>query len=137
MDDDSLRKTDVERKRRIKYYADKKNNVKYSDIAIGDTLLLKIKRNRKSDPYYDPSPYTIIQRKRNMLIAERGHQTVTRNTLYFKKIPNTTELNDDMNLEINNTQDHSNEENTSNQRTLRRSTQDTGQPVRHPMDVTQ
>ena len=72
-----------------------------------------------------------------MLIAERGHQAVTRNTLYFKKIPNTTELNDDMNLEINNTQDHSNEENTSNQRTLRRSTQDTGQPVRHPMDVTQ
>ena len=110
LDDDNLRKTDAERKRRIKYYADKKKNIKYSDIEIGDTVLLKIKRNRKSDPYYDPKPYTIIQRKGNMLVAERGHQTVARNTLYFKKIPNTTELNDDINLEINNT-DNSNEEN--------------------------
>ena len=40
-----------------------------------------------------------------MLIAERGQKTINRNTSFFKTISNTFEFNDDMNTEINNTDD--------------------------------
>ena len=139
IDDDDLRKTDAERKRKIKFYADQKKNIKFSNIDVGDTVLLKIKRDRKSDPYYDPNPYRVIERKGNMIIAERGQKTVTRNTSFFKKIPSTVEFNDDMKIEMNDTIDSDDDDLSAEneQRTLRRSTRVTGQPVRYPMDVLQ
>ena len=34
--DKQLRKTDTENKNKIKFYADKKKNVKYSELRVGD-----------------------------------------------------------------------------------------------------
>ena len=72
MNDHKLRDIDATRKRRIKTYADKRNNPKISDIRVGDNVLVKLKRKRKSDPYYNPNPYTIVKKKGNMLVSWGG-----------------------------------------------------------------
>ena len=101
-DDKNVRKTDTENKIKIKFYAEKKNNVKFSNFHVGDKLLVKMSRETKCDPYYDPNhgvlpstpcpnTYTGVEKKGNMIIAKNGLKTVTRNTSYFKKIPNTSE----------------------------------------------
>ena len=68
-------------------YADKRNNARISDIIVGDKVLVKLKRKRKSDLYYNPNPYTVVKRKGNMIVVRRLKHYVTRNTSFFKKIP--------------------------------------------------
>ena len=46
---------------------------------------MKNKRMRKSDPYYNPVPYTVTNKKGNMITAEKKGHTITRNSSYFKK----------------------------------------------------
>ena len=140
IDDDELRYTDETRKAAIKYYADRKRTVKFSNIEIGDTVLLKIKRKRKSDPYYDPKPYLITGRKGNMLSASRGSRIVVRNSSFFKKIPisivgDDTELDDDIIVDDEDDSEVECMAEIEEIPVLRRSTRVTGQPVRYPMDM--
>ena len=130
--DKQLRKTDTENKNTIKFYADKKNNVKYSDLRVGDKALVKVDRKSKSDPYYDPNAYTVVEKKGNMIVAKNGLKTVTRNTSFFKKIPSTDENIDD---KITDRDDEILE--NHDQGVLRRSTRARGEPVRYPLDVRQ
>ena len=121
---------DATRKRRIKTYADKRNNAKISDIRVGDNVLVKLKRKRKSDPYYNPNPYTIVKKKGNMLVARRFKHYITRNTSFFKKI---SPCDDDM---YDDTQDNPNEQYDSDinedNGVLRRSTRIRREPIRYP-----
>ena len=100
IEDVDLRKTDANRKRKIKYYTDKKSNVKLSDTKFGSSE--NKERERKSDQYHGPNPFIIIERKGNMLKAKRAHKIVKRNSSFFKKVLNSVELYGDMNTEVNN-----------------------------------
>ena len=85
-DDSKLRATDNSNKQKIKFYSDQKKTVKQCDIAVGDTVLVKMEKRRKTDPFYDPYPLTVINKKGNMIEARRGTKVVTRNSSFFKKV---------------------------------------------------
>lgn len=55
-------------------------------------MLVKCKRNFKSDPFYDPEPCKIVSIKGSMITVERNGQLVVRNSSYMKKYfePNNT-----------------------------------------------
>ncbi len=66
----------TKQKLKMKTYADKVLHAKSSDIAVGDTVLVK-KQNAMSTPF-DPKPYTVIWRKGNSIVAKQGDTTVRR-----------------------------------------------------------
>ena len=127
MNDDKLRHTDAIQKKDIKMYADKRNNARISDIIVGDKVLVKLKRKRKIDPYYNPNPYTVVKRKGNMILARRLKHYVTRNTLFFKKIP---QFDDHMYDDIQD--DNSVPYDSENNGVLRRSTRNRRESIRVP-----
>ena len=43
----------------------------------------------KMCPIYDPTPYQVIQKKGNMVTAERYNHRITRNVSWFKKVPDS------------------------------------------------
>ena len=133
--DDQLRQTDKYRKERIKEYADKRNGAKEYELAVGDCILVKIRRKQKSDPYFNPNRYTISQKKGNMITAVRGGHYITRNSSFFKRVPDS----DDDFESITCTEDaEDNDESSENENPiLRRSKRITAQPVPYPMDVPQ
>eukprot|EP00795_Rhopilema_esculentum_P009696 gene9696-18159_t len=51
-------------------YIDKKRHAKESDIAIGDTVLVKQQYKNKFSSRFDKAPYKVIQRKGTMITAE-------------------------------------------------------------------
>ena len=132
-DDSKLRATDNENKQKIKSYSDQKKTVKQCDIAIGDTVLVKMEKRRKTDPFYDPYPLTVINKKGNMIEARRGTKVVTRNSSFFKKVKVSASEEDmlDDNILYDNLSD------TEEEPVLRRSIRVRGAPVRYPMDVPQ
>ncbi len=81
--DSEIRETDSIAKQKMKKYADSKRYVKESDIKFGDDVL--VKSDKHGTYYYDENPLTVIERRGNMIIAERGNQKITRNVSQFKK----------------------------------------------------
>eukprot|EP00795_Rhopilema_esculentum_P003255 gene3255-biopygen1481 len=70
-----------------KMYIDKKRHAKESDIAIGDTVLVKQQYKNKFSSRFDKAPYKVIQRKGTMITAENKTRRITRNVSHFKKFP--------------------------------------------------
>eukprot|EP00795_Rhopilema_esculentum_P012136 gene12136-2740_t len=68
-------------------YIDKKRHAKESDIAIGDTVLVKQQYKNKFSSRFDKAPYKVIQRKGTMITAENKTRRITRNVSHFKKFP--------------------------------------------------
>ena len=94
LDDENIRENDHKIKTSIKYYADKKSNVRPSKLKVGDSVLVEKPRKCKSDPYYDPRPYVVTKRNGNMITAERENHVVTRNTSFFKYIDENLQFAD-------------------------------------------
>ena len=69
-----------------KQYADQRRHTQQSTISVGDTVLVRQKKQNKRSSFYDPLPYKVISLKGSMITARRqGHQIV-RNSSFFKKI---------------------------------------------------
>jgi hypothetical protein len=66
-------------------YNNSKLKTSKSSLQVGDRVLLKTQRSNKSDPFYDPVPYTIIRIKGWMVIIERGGIMLRRNSSFVKK----------------------------------------------------
>ena len=56
-----------------------------SKFNRGDKVLVKIKRQNKFTPEYDPKWYRVINIKGSMITARRADHTITRNSSFFKK----------------------------------------------------
>ena len=150
-DDDVLRETDTNNKKKIKDYAEAKANIRKNRMNIGDHVLIKKTRSSKSDPYYDPRPYQITEIKGNMVTAARDYHTITRNVSFFKQIADvdgenyeedewdyieSTAENGEMNINDETEDIEPPIELPEDADSLpRRSTRVTGQPVRYPLDV--
>ena len=87
----ALRNADASAKSKIKSCADKKLNAKQRSFQVGDTVLLKVKRERKLMLPYKPTPYTVTQVKESLITAQQKHGThkVTRNISFFKLVNDT------------------------------------------------
>ena len=79
-------------KKKMKMYADKRANAKPSPIREGDTVLLRQEKKNKLSTPFEGIPYTVFQKKRSMVTAERttDGRMVTRNTKDFKSCPPST-----------------------------------------------
>ena len=92
--DDQLRKRDAKSKVQIKAYADKHNHARACSYKKGDAVLVKQPRSNKLTPAYDPVPYRITATNGSMITVSRDDHVITRNSSFFKKIPERTEDND-------------------------------------------
>ncbi|KAK3752963.1 hypothetical protein QZH41_005120, partial [Actinostola sp. cb2023] len=78
---------DKERKQHMKEYADKKRGLTPSTIQEGDQVLLKLERDNKLTPAFDPDPYTVIERKGASVVLQREEgYTLMRNVSAVKKV---------------------------------------------------
>ena len=102
--DDHLRDRDTSRKNKMKEYADSKSYVRPSEIAVGDTVLVRNSCNyNKSKMPYDHNPYKVVKKKHSMITAKRNEREITRNSSFFKPVkPSPVLLDDDEDFDIPN-----------------------------------
>jgi hypothetical protein len=74
-------------KQKMKTHADVKRHTVPSDLAPGDTVLVKQPKTNKLTPPFCPKPYTIMDKKGSMVTAKRGSHRIVRNSSYFRRIP--------------------------------------------------
>ena len=88
--DEDVKAADKVAKHKMKVYADKYNHAKSHHLKIGDCVLVKQQRHNKLSSYYDKMPYKITATKGTMVTATaQNNHTVTRNSSFFKKMPET------------------------------------------------
>ena len=77
----------------MKANVDSKSNVRECIISIGDKVLIRQPKKNKLSTPFSPVRYTVIKRKGSMITAasDATGKEVTRNSLFFKKVPATTE----------------------------------------------
>ena len=84
-----------------KSYADNRRNAKESNIKVGDTVLVKQKRQNKLTSRFNKTPYVVIQRKGTQVIAENNQKhRVKRNVSHFKKFENTVDRSEETESEL-------------------------------------
>ncbi|KAL8606763.1 hypothetical protein ACOMHN_049592 [Nucella lapillus] len=101
--DHNMRSRDAQQKASMKRYADSKACIKPSSITVGDAVLLKNPQHSNADTLYQPAPLVVISKNGSMVTAQRGQQTVTRNSSFYKKFPqqpSTTETETDPTSEL-------------------------------------
>lgn len=91
--DKDMRMNDQNAKTKQKSYKDQKSNVKPHDIHIGDRVILLQKKD-KSNPQYDPRPYSVTKVNGTQITAARGMKVRTRDAKKFKRVANSGGPND-------------------------------------------
>ena len=72
----------------MKTYADNKANVKPSDLSVGDTVLVRRDPSeKKSESPYKHERFIVTEKKGSMITATTGNRGTTRNSSFFKQIP--------------------------------------------------
>ncbi|KAA0709172.1 hypothetical protein E1301_Tti017617 [Triplophysa tibetana] len=88
---------DVEKKGRYKLYADEHRKAEYSDVRVGDQVLLRQDKIDKFTTPFNATPHTVVSKAGNQVIVKSptGAQ-YTRNTVFVKKyVERETESNQD------------------------------------------
>ena len=97
--DQTLREKDKQAKEKMKQNADKRSQARNANILVGDTVLLRQKKQNKWSTRFDPVPFQVVRRKGCMVTVSRNGRFVTRNISLFKKVSmsscHETELEDD------------------------------------------
>ena len=75
---------DKKAKAKMKAYADAKARATPSEIAIGDLVLARQRKQNKLSTPFDPRPFRVIRKKGTMVTACRSGKYITRNTSHFK-----------------------------------------------------
>ena len=70
----------------IKDLADHRRKAKDTDIAIGDSVLIKQPKENKLSTPFKPVPYKVIEKKGSMITAQHGSHIMTRNSSLMKKV---------------------------------------------------
>jgi hypothetical protein len=82
-----VKKVDQKAKDKMKFYAERRRNVRNSKLDIGERVLLKHMGSKgKLSSKFDPNPYQIIDRRGSMIIAQRGSEIKARNSIHCKKL---------------------------------------------------
>ena len=69
---------------RMKAEYDRRMRATEPALSVGDLVLLKLKKQRKSTPIWDPDPYRVAHINGTLITAARDDQTTTRNSSCFK-----------------------------------------------------
>ena len=86
-----VKEKDCMKKEKMKIYADKKSKAAASGIEIGDSVLVRQKKDSKLSTKFNPKPYKVTSRKGARVTVCRNGHYVTRNASHFKKLPTDVE----------------------------------------------
>ena len=138
------RDNDAMKQQYNKQYADNRRNAKQSDIKVGDSVLVRQKRNNKLSTNFSSVPYTVITKQNSTITARNNNRcTITRNVSHFKRIlkqrnaePDTDDDNNNNNnsnkdLDNNQKQVGNNQPERSNNEEVRRSSRERKMPERY------
>ena len=83
------RETQEQAKQQRKTYFDNRTNAKDHNIKVGDTVLLKQRKQNKLSTAYEPKQYKVTATNHNMITAtdSSGQYTRTRNVSHFRPTP--------------------------------------------------
>ena len=70
----------------MKQLADTKRRAEASTIEIGDTVLVRQRKESKFTSKFDQHPFKVVRQKGTMITANRNGKFITRNTSMFKKV---------------------------------------------------
>jgi len=79
-----VEKRDEKAKAKMKAYADAKARAAPSEIAVGDLVLARQRKQSKLSTPFDPRPFRVIRKKGTMVTACRSGKYITHNASYFK-----------------------------------------------------
>jgi len=80
------RDTDAERKGKSKIYTDNKSRAKYSDVTVGDQVLLKQDRIATFSTTFNKTPHQVISKDgNNVVVKSPSGATYSRNTTFVKR----------------------------------------------------
>ena len=86
-DDEVLRRKDEAAKAKQKQYANLRNHAKQSSLRVGDPVLIRVPQTKKSQPPFNPEPYTLTAKKGSMCTATNSHgHRVVRNSSFMKRL---------------------------------------------------
>lgn len=91
------RANDEKAKARMKAEFDARMRVCEPQIRVGRRVLVKLEQKLKSDPFWDPDPYVVVQVKGSLVTAKRGSKETTRNICFFKPLVTYNALEHDDN----------------------------------------
>ncbi|XP_050958284.1 uncharacterized protein K02A2.6 [Labeo rohita] len=87
--DQEIRDRDAEQKGKNKLYADHRRGAKYSQLEVGDQVLVRQEKTDKLTTTFNPVPFTVVSRKGNSVtIEDPGGTQYKRNTTFVKKFFN-------------------------------------------------
>ena len=87
LDNKAVRAADSKAKGKMKEYADKRANAKYSPVRVGDIVIVWQQGLNKLDPKYEPQPLTVVGRDCQMVTANMPDGSkVTRNIFLFHPV---------------------------------------------------
>ncbi|CAF1064638.1 unnamed protein product [Brachionus calyciflorus] len=75
---------DAKAKAKMKTFNDRNLWAQVSHFKVGDKVLLKWKRSSKSDTYFDPDPFKIIEINGSMITVEKNGKILVRNSSFMK-----------------------------------------------------
>ena len=61
-----------------------------TDVAEGDRLLLLQRKQNKGSATYDPDPYSVVSKKGDLVVIERGESILKRNVAHVKRFIGST-----------------------------------------------
>ena len=81
--DQQARDQDAEQKKRMAETANER--AAESEVAEGDRVLLLQRKQNKLSATYDPDPYSVVAKKGDLVVIERGENLLKRNVGHVKK----------------------------------------------------
>ena len=67
-------------------HANKRSRARVSNIRVGDTMLIRQRKQNKWPTKFDPFPFIVVRRKGTMITTSRNGKYISRNVSHFKKI---------------------------------------------------
>ena len=71
---------------RAKKYADAKRRARPSQLKVGDTVLVRQRKQNKFCTRFDPVPFKVVRKRGTMMTASWNGKDITRNGSHFKVI---------------------------------------------------
>ena len=81
-----VQRNDRRVKDKMKEYADKKRRAQKSNLKIGDTVLVRQRKQNKFSTRFDSKPWEVVRKKGTMVTACRDGKYITRSISQFKVI---------------------------------------------------
>ena len=84
--DKEVQEADQKAKRKMKESADTKRRARTSSIAIGQTVLVRQRKENKFSTWFDTWPFKVVRKSGTMVTTYRNRKYITRNISLFKAV---------------------------------------------------